>query len=155
MGQLHAAEESWQESIENYQRWLEFSAEEDDIVFRGLSYAHYQLEDFPAALPFWLSYMDLQQAQGEELGRDDYAYLNGLYFTLEDYESALENTKEMILKFNDPQDWRNLRSIYAELDEAMELDEALGSAETGAELLRTGQATTSATVIADAPALEE
>lgn len=117
LGQLQAAEENWQESINFYQQWREISLEEDDVVFRGLSYAHYQLEDFAGALPHWLSYMDIVMTDGEELGRDDYAYLNGLYFNLEDYPSALELTKTMIVLFDDRTDWQNLSAIYGSLDD--------------------------------------
>lgn len=117
LGQLHAAEENWRDSIKFYQNWRDISLEEDDVVFRGLSYAHYQLEEFVEALPHWLSYMDIIMANGEVLGRDDYAYLNGLYFTLEDFESALDLTKTMIVLFDDRTDWQNLSAIYASVDD--------------------------------------
>lgn len=130
LGQLYAAIEYWEDSIQSYQQWREVSQEEDEVVSRGLSYAHYQLEQFEEALPNWLNYMELVRSSGGELGRDDYAYLNGLYFTLEDFDSALELTKEMILLFNEPADWRNLRAIFAELDDAQgtsELEQELSA----------------------------
>jgi tetratricopeptide (TPR) repeat protein len=116
LGQLYAAEEEWQNSIDNYQAWRQLSPEEDDVVYRGLSYAHYQLQEFDQALPYWISYMEILLAEGEELGRDDYAYLNGIYFTLEDFQSALELTKTMIILYDDPIDWMNLSAVYASLD---------------------------------------
>ena len=116
LGQLYAAEENWTESIENYQAWREMTLEEDVIVFKGLSYAHYQLDEMIPARDFWLDYMNLSLTNGEELGRDDYAYLNGVYFTLETFDEALELTKTMIMKFDDPTDWQNLSAIYASLD---------------------------------------
>ncbi len=116
LGQLYMAEERWQDAIGAYQRWRDLSLEEDIIVYRGLSYSYYQMEDFEAALPFWLDYMNLSLDSGEELGRDDYAYLNGIYFTLEDFPSALELTKTMIVLFDDPTDWMNLSAVYASLD---------------------------------------
>jgi len=60
--------------------------------------------------------MNLSLVEGEELGRDDYAYLNGIYFVLEDFENALDLTKTMIVKFNDETDWLNLNAVYASLD---------------------------------------
>ena len=117
LGQLYAAEEQWQDSIDKYEDWRELALDEDDVVFRGLAYAHYQLDQFEQSLPHWISYMDLLRAEGEELDRDDYSYLNGLYFTLEDFESALDLTKDMILLFNHPTDWNNLRTLYRILDE--------------------------------------
>lgn len=116
LGQLEAAEENWQNSIDFYQQWRDLSVEEDDIVYRGLAYAHYQIEQFNEALPFWIAYMEMVKDEGAELGRDDYAFLNGLYFTLEDYPNALELTKTMVMLFDNPTDWTNLYAIYASLD---------------------------------------
>jgi len=117
LGQLYAALENWTESIRNYELWQAGAVEEDHLVYRGLSYAHYQLEQFEVALPHWVDYMTARNEDGDELTREDYAYLNGLHFTLENWEQALETTKEMILLFNIPKDWENLRVIYRTLDE--------------------------------------
>ena len=117
LGQLTAAEERWRDSIRYYGLWREASLDEDDIVFRGLSYAHYQVDELPEALPYWISYMEILLDRGEELDRDDYSYLNGLYFQLEDFESALPVTKTMIMLFDDQTDWMNLSAVYASLDD--------------------------------------
>ena len=116
LGQLYAAEENWEKSIANYEAWREMSLEEDVIVFKGLSYAHYQLDEMNPARDYWLDYMKLSLTNGEELQRDDYAYLNGVYFTLESFDEALDLTKTMIMKFDNPTDWQNLSAIYASLD---------------------------------------
>ena len=117
LGQLTAAEERWRDSIRYYELWREASLEEDDVVYRGLSYAHYQVDELAEALPYWIAYMELLLTQGEELGRDDYSYLNGLYFQLEDFESALPLTKTMIVLFDEQTDWTNLSAVYASLDD--------------------------------------
>jgi len=117
LGQLLASEENWQGSIDNYQEWRNLSVEEDEIVYRGLSYAYYQLEQFEEAKPHWIDRMELILATGETLDREDYAYLNGLYFTLEDFESALDITKTMIVLFDDRADWQNLSAIYSSLEQ--------------------------------------
>jgi len=116
LGQLEAAEENWQASIDFYQQWRDLSLDEDDIVYRGLAYAHYQIEQYTEALPHWIAYMELVKDEGGELGRDDYAFLNGVYFTLEDYDNALEITKTMVMLFDNPTDWTNLYAIYASQD---------------------------------------
>lgn len=116
LGQLYASEENWQGSIVNYQEWRNLSEFEDEIVYRGLSYANYQLENFEAAKPFWIDRMELVLAAGETLDRDDYAYLNGLYFVLEDFQSALDLTKTMIVLYDNRSDWQNLSAIYSSLE---------------------------------------
>ena len=117
LGQLTAAEERWRDSIRYYELWREASLEEDDVVYRGLSYAHYQVDELAEALPYWIAYMELLLDAGEELGRDDYSYLNGLYFQLEDFENALPLTKTMIILFDEQTDWTNLSAVYASLDD--------------------------------------
>ncbi len=115
LGQLYMAEEQWEQAISRYQEWREQSEEEDTVVFRGLSYSNYQLDRFADALPYWQQYMTLASETGDALDRNDYAYLNGLFFSLELYEEALANTKDMIVLFNDPVDWRNLRAVQSRL----------------------------------------
>ncbi len=126
LGQLYAAEEHWQLSIDNYIAWNELSDNEDSVVLRGLSYGNYQLENYRVALDYWEQYMTHSRVNGESLDREKYAYLNGLYYQLEMYEEALDNTKEMVVLFNDATDWRNLRTLYAELGmlDATEFDDA-------------------------------
>ncbi len=125
LGQLYAAEENWTKSIENFEIWRELSFEEDEVVFRNLSYAHYQLDEMIPARDYWLDFMNLALVNGNELDRDDYTYLNGVYFTLETFEEALELTKTMIMKFDDPTDWQNLSAIYASLDREEERIQSL------------------------------
>ena len=117
LGQLYVAEEEWQKSIDSYLAWREISLEEDEIVFKGLSWGHYYLDEMEPARDYWLDYMNLALANGTELDRNDYTYLNGVYFTLEAFDDALELLKTMIVKFDDPADWQNLSAIYAALDQ--------------------------------------
>ncbi|MDG2421860.1 MAG: hypothetical protein P8N40_09190 [Gammaproteobacteria bacterium] len=117
LGQLTAAEERWRDSIRYYELWREVSLEEDEIVYRGLSYAHYQVDELAEALPHWIAYMEVLLDRGEVVERDDYSYLNGLYFQLEDFESALPLTKTMVVLFDDQRDWMNLSAVYASLDD--------------------------------------
>lgn len=117
LGQLYASEENWQGSIDNYEQWRNLSETEDEIVYRGLSYAHYQLENFEEAKPYWLARMELLLDAGETLEREDYAYLNGIYFTLEDFEAALDLTKTMIVLYDNKTDWQNLSAIYSGLEQ--------------------------------------
>lgn len=124
LGQLHAAEENWLNSIAFYNQWRDYSGTEDDIVFRGLSYANYQLEQWEEAEEHWLAYLAIQRDNEVELVRDDYSYLIGIHFIQENFDSALDLCKEMILLFNDPKDWKNLRAIYNELDAEREAAEA-------------------------------
>lgn len=127
LGQLYQAMEQWSDSIATFQQWREKSGSEDAVVFRGLSYDHYQLDQFEISRDYWLQYLELREE--DEVTRDDLAFLNGLHFKLEDYQSALSLTQEMILRFNSEQDWANLRALYEQIDDQdalAELDPDLG-----------------------------
>ncbi|MFK7864882.1 MAG: TonB family protein [Pseudohongiellaceae bacterium] len=130
LGQLHAALEDWQTSNDYYNQWRDIAAFEDKVVYKGLSYNHYQLEHWQEATTQWENYMALSRSEGETLTRDDYAYLNGLYYSADELDKALNNVKEMILLFNNETDWKNLRSLYSMLDAKaqaeMDEDELLG-----------------------------
>lgn len=121
LGQLYAVSEQWQESIDAYKRWLALTNQDDKVVYKGLSYAHYQLEQLQPALDFWMRHWNM--IDSDELTRDDYAYRNGLYFTLGQYEEALELTKEMILRFNNQTDWDNLAAIHNQLKDIKTIEE--------------------------------
>jgi TonB family protein len=125
LGQLYASFEDWNESIAYYSRWRDIAAMEDQVVYKGLSYAHYQLEQWASATQYWESYLELLESEGEEPNRNDYAYLSGMYFTTDELDKALGLTKEMILLFNEQKDWDNLRAIYSMLDARDQLDETV------------------------------
>ncbi len=117
LGQLTMAEERFAESIEYYNTWREFSLEEDDTVFLGLANSHYSLEQYAEAVPHMLSHMQMLADAGEDIERNKWGLLNVLYIEQEDYVSALETTRNMIIYFNDPADWRNLSAIYSFLEQ--------------------------------------
>jgi TonB family protein len=123
LGQLYSVFEQWSESIGYYSRWRDLAAMEDQLVFKGLSYAHYQLEQWSSATQYWESYIQLIKEEGQQPNRGDYAYLNGLYFTTDDLDKALDLTKEMILLFNEQKDWGNIRVLYSMLDARDQVDE--------------------------------
>lgn len=119
LGQLHAALENWSTSIGYYEQWRSATNRDDDtVVLQGLSYAHYQLENYNDALVEWEDYMTLKRESGEELTRENYSYLNGLHYSLENWEQALKITEEMIRLFNTQADRDNLDAINSKLEEA-------------------------------------
>lgn len=125
LGQLYAAFEEWSESIAYYDQWRDLAAMEDLIVYQGLSYAYFQLEQWAPATQYWESYLQLLEDGDVEPERKDFAYLIGLYYTTDELDKALDITKEMILLFNDQKDWDNLRSIYSMLDARDQVDETV------------------------------
>jgi tetratricopeptide (TPR) repeat protein len=117
LGQLKMAEEEYEDSIFYYNQWRELSLEEDDSVFLGLANSHYSLEQYSEAVPYLLSHMEMIADQGEAIERNKWSLLNVLYIEQEDYVNALEITKNMVVNFDNPSDWRNLSAIYSFLEQ--------------------------------------
>ncbi|MBT8147378.1 MAG: hypothetical protein KJN90_11030, partial [Gammaproteobacteria bacterium] len=145
LGQLTMAEERFRESIEYYDRWRELSLDEDDTVFLGLANSHYSLEQYAEAVPHMLAHIEMLVEAGERVDRNKWSLLNVLYIEQEDYVNALEITKNMIVQFNDPADWRNLSAIYSFLDQddnrigSLGVRYLLGNMDSDAEFLNLGQ----------------
>ena len=116
LGQLYMGEERFEEAIEAYNRWREISEEEHENVFLGLANSYYNLENYNEAIPLLIQHMEMLETQGRDVARNIYGLLNLMYIELEDYTSAERITKQMVVLFDEPADWRNLSAIYGYLD---------------------------------------
>ena len=145
LGQLNMAEENYELAIQFYTQWREVSEEEDDTVFLGLANSHFSIGNYAEAVPFMLSHMEMLAEQGDTIERNKWGLLNVLYIEQEDYENALEVSKNMIVYFNDPADWRNLSAIYSFLDQdsnrigSLGVRHLMGMMEEDTEYLNLGQ----------------
>ena len=116
LGQLYMGEERFEEAIEAYNRWRETSEEEHENVFLGLANSHYNLAQHNEAIPYLIQHMEMLEAQERTIARNVYGLLNVMYIELEDYTNAERITKQMVVLFDEPADWRNLSAIYGYLD---------------------------------------
>tara|TARA_R100001143_G_scaffold32165_1_gene31038 strand:+ start:2862 stop:4184 length:1323 start_codon:yes stop_codon:yes gene_type:complete len=145
LGQLYAVEERYEDAIRTLEQWRELSAEENATVYNVLAQSHYNLQQFPQSIEYLLSYMDMLRAEGREIARNIYTFLNAMYIELEDYESALDVTKTLVALFDEGADWRNLAAIYGFLDreaqriQTMELAYVKGYLESEAEFMNLAQ----------------
>ena len=116
LGQLYMGEERFEEAIEAYDRWREISEEEHENVFLGLANSYYNLTKYNEAIPYLIQHMEMLEAQARPIARNIYGLLNLMYIELEDYTNAERITKQMVVLFDEPADWRNLSAIYGYLD---------------------------------------
>ena len=117
LGQLYASEERFDEAITTLSQWRDLSAEENATVFQILALAYYNKQDYPQAVPYLISHMDMLRAEGRDIGKNIYGLLNLMYIEMEDYENAHDVTKTMVGLFDEAGDWRNLGAIYGFLDD--------------------------------------
>ncbi|MCP5331533.1 MAG: hypothetical protein H7A05_02230 [Pseudomonadales bacterium] len=145
LGQLYMGEERYQEAIDSFIKWREISEEENENVYLGLANSYYNLARYNDAIPFLIDHMEMVQASGKSLAKNIYGLLNLMYIELEDYVSAERVTKQMVVLFDEPSDWRNLSAIYGYLDddkkriETLSVTFAKGYMENESEFLNLGQ----------------
>jgi tetratricopeptide (TPR) repeat protein len=117
LGQLYASEDRFDEAIVTLGQWRELSLNENATVFQILALAYYNKQDFPQAVPFLISHMDMLRVEGRTIGKNIYGLLNLMYIEMEDYQNAHDVTKTMVGLFDEASDWRNLGAIYGFLDD--------------------------------------
>lgn len=116
MGQLKFAVEDYNGSIEAYLEYLGMAYEIDIAAYQRISFAYYSLEDYGNSLDYILEYMDQLRAQGEEVDKPTYDLARSLNTLLEDLDSALQLTREMIVLFNEPDDWEFMVNVLGALE---------------------------------------
>src|SRR5690606_16935213 len=117
IAQLHFAQEQWQEAIAAFRKYLEIAPTPDADVYLRIGQAYYQLERFQDAIPEVRRNMQELRARGEAIPQSTYQLLRALYFTVEDYRSAQQVLREMVVIYNDPEDWGFLAAVNGQLEE--------------------------------------
>lgn len=117
VGQLYASEERYDEAINMLNQWRELSVDENATVFQILALAYYNKQDFPQAVPYLISHMDMLRAEGRQIGKNIYGLLNLMYIEMEQYDNAHDVTRTMVGLFDEASDWRSLGAIYGFLDD--------------------------------------
>lgn len=145
LGQLNMAEENYREAINYYDQWRTLSPEEDESVYLGLANSHYSIQEYAEAVPYLIDHMEMLADQGEQIDHNKWGLLNVLYIEQEDYVNSLEVSKNMVVLFDDPADWRNLSAIYSFLDQdsnrigALSMRYLKGTMESDTEYLNLSQ----------------
>ena len=118
LGQLKFAVEDYDGAIESFLTYLDMALEPDINVYTRITMAHYTMEEYAEALPYILEYIDLMRAQGQgaEIPKNIYGLARSLYTLLEDLPSALQITREMIVLFREPDDWRFMANVLGALE---------------------------------------
>lgn len=116
IAQLHFVQEEWQEAIDAFNEYLEIAATPDKDVYLRIGQAYYQLEQYQESIPWVLRNMEALRAEGTMVPQSTYQLLRALYFTLEDYQKAYQVLREMVVLYNDPEDWGYLAAVNGQLE---------------------------------------
>lgn len=116
LGQLKFAVEDYNGSIDAYLQYLSMAFEIDISVYQRIGFAYYSIEDYQNSLNYMLEYMDQTRAQGEAVDKGTYDLVRSLNTLLEDLDSALQLTREMIVLFREPADWEFMVNVLGALE---------------------------------------
>ena len=116
MGQLKFAVEDYNGSIDAYLEYLDIAFEIDIGAYQRIAFAYYSLENYSDSLSYIYEYMDQLRAQGEEVDKPTYDLARSLNTLQEDYNGALQLTREMIVLFNEPEDWEFMVNVLGALE---------------------------------------
>jgi len=116
LGQLKFAVEDYNGSIDAYLEYLSMAFEQDIAAYQRIAFAYYSLDDFGNALNYILEFMDQTRAQGEPVDKGTYDLARSLNTLLDDLDSALQLTREMIVLFNEPADWEFMVNVLGALE---------------------------------------
>jgi tetratricopeptide (TPR) repeat protein len=113
IAQLYAGIQNWQQVIAWLERWLVYTPNPDPLGYYLMGIAHYQLEDFDAAIQDAEKAIDLSTDPKESWLR----LLSALFAQKEDYASATPVLEELMLRYPKKQYWIQLALIYGARDD--------------------------------------
>jgi tetratricopeptide (TPR) repeat protein len=116
VGSLLYAVEEYQEAIDAFITYNSIALEPNADVYLRMATAYYQLEQYQTALDPLRQNMELVRASGREIPQSTYSLLRALYIILEDFPSARQTVREMIVLYNEADDWGYLATIEAQLE---------------------------------------
>lgn len=116
LGQLSYAVEDYRGAIDYYLQYLDMALEPDLDPYLRIASAYYTIEEYAEAIPYVLQYMDISRDIGEDIDRSTYLLLRALYTTLEQYPEALQVTREMIVTYQDREDWEFMINLLGVLE---------------------------------------
>lgn len=141
LGQLSYAVEDYQGAINYYLQYLDVALEPDLDPYLRIASAYYTIEEFAEAIPYVQQYMDISRDIGEDIDRSTYLLLRALYTTLERYPEALQTTREMIVTYQDREDWEFMINLLGVLERFQEQASFLYAMNTFGYLDSEGQIT--------------
>jgi tetratricopeptide (TPR) repeat protein len=131
IGSFHFVLEQYREAIDAFEMYNQIALEPNDAVYLRIASAYYSIEEYRNALPPLLKNMELLRAKGEKVPQSTYGLLRAIYLTLEDYQSAYQTLREMVVLFEDPADWSLLAQLAGQLERFTEQAQIYYVAETG------------------------
>ncbi len=117
LGQLYYVQEKYPEAIDIMKRYLEVAQNPSPDILLRIGSAYYQLEQFAEGLPYVLQNIEAERARGNQVAQSTYSLLRALHLSLDDFRSARQVQREMVVLYNDINDWPLLGSIYGQLEE--------------------------------------
>lgn len=116
IGSLYFMLERYQESIDTFRELLAIALEPDPGVYLRIAYAYYSLEQYENVPEPLLTNMEILRASQQEIPYNTYALLKSVYLLMEDFQNAYQVIREMVVLYNDEDDWIQLLQAAGALE---------------------------------------
>lgn len=116
IGALYFMLERYEEAIATFRELLAIALEPDPGVYLRIAYSYYSLEDYANVPEPLLTNMEMLRATGTEIPYNTYALLKSVYLLMEDFPKAYQTIREMVVLYNDEDDWIQLLQAAGALE---------------------------------------
>jgi tetratricopeptide (TPR) repeat protein len=113
IGQLHASQQEWKESLAALEEWVRWEVEPDPLGYYLMAIDHFQLEEIDAAIADAETAIDMSAEPKEGWLQ----LLAALFVQKEDYASTAPVLEELVLRYPKQRYWVQLSLIYGAKEE--------------------------------------
>ncbi|WP_440053539.1 CDC27 family protein [Pseudoalteromonas sp. T1lg65] len=113
LGDLSRATEKYQDAINAYEAWMDFTGESDAKVYASIAQAYYELKQYRKVI----EPADKAIALSEEPNKPYYMFKIGAYIELKQYKEAVKVQETVVKLFpEDSKAWIQLASFYMQVE---------------------------------------
>lgn len=117
LGQVHYIIEEYPQALDLYLEWMSYQEIIGPNDYALVGNIYYTMEDHPNALEFLERAINIREGNGE-IGQENwYALQRSIYYTRGDYNTVIEILQKLIGYYPNVRYWRELGSMYAELEQ--------------------------------------
>lgn len=117
LGQVHYINEQYPEALELYLEWMSYQEIIGPTDFALVGNIYYTMDDHPNSLDYLERAIGIREGNGEVGEENWYALQRSIYYTRGDYTTVIDILKKLIVYYPNVRYWRELGSMYAELEQ--------------------------------------
>lgn len=108
-------------AIDHYEHILQLRGSLETEQFRDLSVALFRMGEYEQAIPYLQEHMTLNNAASNSIARLQYSHLFEAYYRIGDLAGADLIGQEILARFDDLQDWKDMQQFYESIGDQRSL----------------------------------